>query len=155
VALQTLPITHGLIANERAPHLRRRIEAVKRHSDSLRSAPDYMVNYWIMSYVAKVFPVPVMQKIMTSAHSTLAVSNLPGPQQTSKIRGHELKNLSFWIPNIGTTAIGLTLLTYGGRLQLGILADKAVIATEEDAHAILTGIVEEIKRMGSVLESDE
>ncbi|XP_062559558.1 uncharacterized protein LOC134224249 [Armigeres subalbatus] len=154
VALQTLPIAAGVNLNEsnRYHNLLNRLSEVKQHSDILRSSPDYLINYWIMSTVACVFPDPVLRKILTSAHSTLAISNLPGPQQKPRINGYELKNLSFWIPNIGQTAVGLTLLTYGGRVQLGILADRAAIDNEDDAHSILAETIAEIERMEAVLD---
>lgn len=154
VALQTLPIAAGVDLQEpyRMQSLLNRLTDVKQHSDVLRSSPDYLINYWIMSTVACLFPDPILRKILTSAHSTLAISNLPGPQQKPCINGHELKNLSFWIPNIGQTAVGITLLTYGGRLQLGILADRAVIDNEDDAHSILVETIAEIERMGVVLD---
>lgn len=93
----------------------------------------------------------MLRKILKSAHSTLAISNLPGPQQLPRIQGRELKNLSFFIPNLGTTAVGVTLLTYGGKMQLGILADQVVIGTEQEAHSILQGTIHELKKMGNLL----
>ncbi|XP_029731822.2 uncharacterized protein LOC109426047 [Aedes albopictus] len=154
VALQTLPIAPGVDLQEpnRYQNLLNRLGDVKQHSDVLRSSPDYLINFWIMSTVACLFPDPMLRKILTSAHSTLAISNLPGPQQKPCIHGYELKNLSFWIPNIGQTAVGLTLLTYGGRMQLGILADRAVIDNEDDAHSILEETIAEIERMGAVVD---
>uniref|UniRef100_A0A182UQI8 O-acyltransferase WSD1 C-terminal domain-containing protein n=1 Tax=Anopheles merus TaxID=30066 RepID=A0A182UQI8_ANOME len=110
------------------------------------------INYWIMSKMTCLFPETILRKILKSAHSTLAISNLPGPQQMPRIQGRELKNLCFFIPNLGTTAVGITLLTYGGKLQLGILADRAVIRTEDEAHSILRGTIEEIERMGQLLD---
>lgn len=107
-----------------------------------------------MNTVACLFPDNLLRKILNSAHSTMAISNLPGPQQKPQINGRELKNLSFWIPNIGQTAVGLTLLTYGGKLQLGILADRAVIASEDDAHSILAETIAEIERMDVVLKGE-
>ncbi|XP_053681242.1 uncharacterized protein LOC128732105 [Anopheles nili] len=153
VGLQTLPITSGIRSNDPNRHfaLTNRILAVKGYSDTLRSSSDYMINYWIMSKMTCLFPDKILRKILKSAHSTLAISNLPGPQQMPRIQGRELKNLSFFIPNLGTTAVGITLLTYGGKLQLGILADRAVISTEEEAHSILQGTIEEIERMGQLL----
>lgn len=156
VALQTLPITSGIDLNDpnRLQTLMGRLNDVKQHSDVLRSSPDYMINYWIMNTVACLFPDNLLRKILNSAHSTMAISNLPGPQQKPQINGRELKNLSFWIPNIGQTAVGLTLLTYGGKLQLGILADRAVIPSEDDAHSILEETIAEIERMGVVLKGE-
>ncbi|XP_050080319.1 uncharacterized protein LOC126567976 [Anopheles maculipalpis] len=154
VALQTLPISPGILLNDTNRHyaLAKRILAVKRYSDGLRSSSDYLINYWIMSKMTCLFPEAILRKILKSAHSTLAISNLPGPQQLPRIQGRELKNLSFFIPNLGTTAVGITLLSYGGKLQLGILADRAVIRTEDAAHSILLGTIEEIERMGQLLE---
>ncbi|XP_049298792.1 uncharacterized protein LOC125771784 [Anopheles funestus] len=154
VALQTLPITPGIQMHDANRHyaLTNRMLAVKSYSDVLRSSSDYLINYWIMSKMTCLFPEAILRKILKSAHSTLAISNLPGPQQLPRIQGKELKNLSFFIPNLGTTAVGITLLTYGGKLQLGILADRAVIRTEDEAHSILKGTVEEIERMGQLLE---
>lgn len=156
VALQTLPITPGVDLDDpnRMQSLMCRLNDVKQHSDVLRSSPDYLINYWIMNTVACLFPDPLLRKILNSAHSTMAISNLPGPQQKPQINGRELKNLSFWIPNIGQTAVGLTLLTYGGKLQLGILADRAVIGSEDDVHSILEETIAEIERMEVVLKGE-
>ncbi|XP_050092935.1 O-acyltransferase WSD-like [Anopheles aquasalis] len=153
VALQTLPIECGIDLEDSFRHrnLRNRILAVKRYSDVLRSSSDYMINYWIISKMTCLFPEAILRKILKSAHSTLAISNLPGPQQLPRIQGRELKNLSFFIPNLGTTAVGITLLTYGGKMQLGILADRAVICTEDEAHSILQGTIQELKKMGDLL----
>uniref|UniRef100_A0A182IN45 O-acyltransferase WSD1 C-terminal domain-containing protein n=1 Tax=Anopheles atroparvus TaxID=41427 RepID=A0A182IN45_ANOAO len=120
--------------------------------DECRKIIKYPINYWIISKMTSLFPEIILRKILKSAHSTLAISNLPGPQQMPRIQGRELKNLCFFIPNLGTTAVGITLLTYGGTMQLGILADRAVIPNEDDAHSILQGTIEEIERMGKLLE---
>uniref|UniRef100_A0A182MYW2 O-acyltransferase WSD1 C-terminal domain-containing protein n=1 Tax=Anopheles dirus TaxID=7168 RepID=A0A182MYW2_9DIPT len=154
VALQTLPITPGIQIDDANRHyaLMNRILAVKRYSDSLRSSSDYMINFWIMSKMTCLFPEVILRKFLKSVHSTLAISNLPGPQQRPRIHGRELTNLSFFIPNLGTTAVGITLLTYGGKLQLGVLADRAVIQSEDEAHTILQGTIEEIERMGQLLD---
>lgn len=104
-----------------------------------------------MSFVAGLFPDTVLRTIMTSAHSTMAVSNLPGPQEGIRIQNFELKNVCFWLPNIGTTGIGITILSYGGKLQLGISADRSVISTEDEVDDILKGIASEIKIMADVI----
>ncbi|XP_058830300.1 uncharacterized protein LOC131689316 [Topomyia yanbarensis] len=153
-ALQTLPIRAGIQLDDpnRLQNHLSRLTQIKQHSDNLRSSPDYLINYWIMTSLACLFPDTVLRKKLTSAHSTLAISNLPGPQQKPRINGHELKNISFWIPNIGQTAVGLALLTYGGKLQLGILADRAVIQSEAEAHSILVDTINEIELMGQILD---
>lgn len=47
--------------------------------------------------------------------------------------------------------IGITILSYGGKLQLGISADRSVISTEDEVDDILKGIASEIKIMADVI----
>lgn len=43
--------------------------------------------------------------------------------------------------------VGISILSYAGRLQLGILADRALISCHEDAQDILDGIITSINEM--------
>lgn len=97
---------------------------MKVFSDILATSPDYQVNYWIMSFVAELLPDHIFAKLMQSSHSTLAFSNLPGPQERVEIKGYPLERIGFFLPNFGQTTVGITILSYGGQLQLGIMADK-------------------------------
>jgi WS/DGAT C-terminal domain len=83
----------------------------------------------------------------------MAVSNLPGPQQSVTIKNYELKNLCFWIPNIGTTGVGITVLSFRGHLQLGLMADKVLIGSNEEAQSILNQMIEEIHLMGKIFNN--
>lgn len=139
VALQTLPIDIQE-ANDR-------VQKVKHYSDVVVSSPDYLVNFWMMSIVTGIFPDYILKVIMNSKHSTMAISNLPGPNFAIKINGHEFENVGFFLPNIGRTACGITILSYNDKLHFGIMADENAIANEEDLGEILNGMVRELKAM--------
>lgn len=139
VALQTLPFG-DLMAKER-------VMKIKEYSDAVNASPDYLVNYWIMSLVSAVFPEWVLKVIMNSKHCTLAVSNLPGPNFTIKINGFEFENVGFFLPNIGQTACGITILSYDNKLHFGIMTDENSIASNEELGEILDGMVKEIESM--------
>lgn len=139
VALQTLPIDVK-VENER-------VRMIKEHSDKVHSSVDYLVNYWMMSTVSAVFPDWVLRVLMYSRHCTIAVSNLPGPNFTIKIDGHELENVGFFLPNIGLTACGVTILSYDDKLHLGIMSDDTAISSDEELGDILDGMVKEINLM--------
>ena len=47
--------------------------------------------------------------------------------------------------------VGISILSYAGRLQLGILADRALISSQEDAQDILGGIITSINEMYEIL----
>jgi hypothetical protein len=70
VALQTLPIETKSIGD--------RISQIKKYSNIAVKSPDYLINYWIMSFVSAIFPDWILKTIMQSKHATMAISNLPG-----------------------------------------------------------------------------
>lgn len=139
VALQTLPIDVKKIDD--------RIMKIKQYSEIVNASPDYLVNFWMMSIVGAVFPERILKVILNSKHSTMAVSNLPGPNFAIKINGHEFENVGFFLPNIGQTACGITILSYNNRLHFGIMADEAAIGNEDDLGEVLEGMVREIEVM--------
>lgn len=100
-----------------------------------------------MSFLTALLPEHVLSSLTESVHSTIAVSNLPGPQTVTYINGHRINNMTFWLPHRGSTGIGISILSYGYKLQLGLIADRAVISNQNDAQAILDDTVNEIRRM--------
>lgn len=105
------------------------------------------VNYWIMSFMTSLLPEKALTSLTESVHSTIAVSNLPGPQTVTYINGHRISNLTFWLPHRGSTGIGISILSYGCKLHLGLIADRAVIQNRNDAQRILDDAVDEIRHM--------
>ena len=140
VALQTLPIGEIKTTGDR-------ISKIKQYSNIAVASPDYLVNHWIMTIVSAIFPEWVLRKIMQSNHATLAMSNLPGPNFTIKIKGYELENVGFLIPTVGLTAVGITVLSYNNKLHFGITSDEAAIDNEDDLGEILQGMKREIETM--------
>lgn len=126
VAMRPLPLSTTPEHKNSISKFYHTILNMKIFSDILATAPDYQVNYWIMSFVADILPDKLFAKLMQSSHSTLAFSNLPGPQERVTIKGYPLERIGFFLPNFGQTTVGITILSYGGQLQLGIMADKVI-----------------------------
>lgn len=139
VALQTLPIDLSQVDE--------RIGQIRMYSDIVVSSPDYQINYFMMSVVAAIFPDWILKVILNSKHSTMAISNLPGPNFTIKINGLTFNSVGFFIPNIGQTAVGLTILSYDNKLHFGMMADEAAIESEEDLGMIINGMIGELYGM--------
>lgn len=58
-----------------------------------------------MSYLPMLLPASMLTNFTASLHSTLAVSNLPGPHVTTTMKGFVISNITFWLPNRGTTGL--------------------------------------------------
>jgi hypothetical protein len=46
--------------------------------------------------------------------------------------------------------VGITVLSFRGHLQLGLMADKILIKSDEEAQMILDQMIEEIHLMGEI-----
>ena len=122
-----------------------RLTDVSRSSEQLRKDPDYLINFWVMKWLSAILPECLLKPVLES-HSTLVFSNLPGPQEVA-ILGHKLKNVAFWIPHRGTTGIGCSLLTYGGKVHITLVGDAAVVRNQRLLDDILKNTVEDIHKL--------
>ena len=61
---------------------------------------------------------------LLSRKASLVASNVPGPQQQLYLAGSRLSQLMFWVPQSGTIGVGISILTYNGQVQFGVIADR-------------------------------
>lgn len=74
-----------------------RLGDVSKCSRDLRRKPDYLINYWVMTWLSAALPKKLLKPFLKS-HSTMVFSNLPGPNEIN-ILGNHLKKVAFWIPH--------------------------------------------------------
>jgi WS/DGAT/MGAT family acyltransferase len=58
-----------------------------------------------------------------SKKTTLVLTNVPGPREKLKFLGATLEQDLVWVPQSGTVGLGVSLLSYGGGVQFGIISD--------------------------------
>jgi len=61
---------------------------------------------------------------LLSAKATLVASNVPGPGSTVYVGGSRIDQLMFWVPQSGGIGLGVGVLSYDGRVQFGLIADR-------------------------------
>ncbi|XP_055692245.1 uncharacterized protein LOC129795189 [Lutzomyia longipalpis] len=145
VAIQKLPILPPLCRNSSFHDLSERVKVVKEETDWVRSRPDYLINYAIMTIFGYLLPYQVLSRTFDSKLATMVFSNLPGPTEEATMRNFKITNLSFSVPHRDSTGIGLTLLTYSGRMQFSLYADTALIPADDDAQRILQDLENELR----------
>lgn len=57
----------------------------------------------MMSILPAILPDIGLNNFKESPHSTLAVSNITGPKDVTKVMGFTISNIVFWLPNRGST----------------------------------------------------
>ena len=62
-----------------------------------------------------------------SAKASLVASNLPGPTRQLRIGGFGVSQVLFWVPQSGSIGTGVSMLTYNGQVQFGVIADRQLV----------------------------
>jgi len=55
--------------------------------------------------------------------TTAVMTNVPGPAQPLKLCGATLRQNMFWVPASGEVGLGVSILTYNGGVQFGLISD--------------------------------
>ena len=58
--------------------------------------------------------------------TTAVLTNVPGPREKLKFLGATLNQDLVWVPQYGTVGLGISILSYGGGVQFGIISDAGL-----------------------------
>jgi hypothetical protein len=72
------------------------------------------------------------------------MTNVPGPAVPLKFCGSTLKQTMFWVPASGDIGVGVSILSYGGGVQFGLITDEALCA---DPQAIVAGLGPQFEKL--------
>lgn len=150
VGLQTLPISPPVCGFSSTKEVAEtNILRTHRKSQELLNRFDLLINFWILGSASALIPLPLLRHMVHSKHCTMVLSNLPGPKETITIGNAQLKDLAFWLPNRGSTGLGLTVITYRERIQMGIGGDRTVLGEEvqQESQRLMDGMVREVNKM--------
>ncbi len=64
---------------------------------------------------------------MLSRKASVVATNVPGPVRPRFLAGARIEEMLFWVPQTGTIGVGLSLLSYAGRVYFGIMADANLV----------------------------
>ena len=109
-----------------------RVYKIKHDMIALKQSLQPALSYGIL-YAAGMLPKS-MQKALTESfgNKTSAVlSNVPGPRESRFIAGSRIKEQMFWVPQTGDLGIGLSIISYGGQIQFGIVGDARILPNPE------------------------
>ncbi len=59
------------------------------------------------------------------------MTNVPGPPEPLTVAGSVLKQSLFWVPQTGDTGMGVSILSYAGKVQFGLITDVALTPNPE------------------------
>jgi hypothetical protein len=56
------------------------------------------------------------------------MTNVPGPGRPLEFCGATLRQTMFWVPQSGHIGVGVSVLSYGGGVQFGLITDEQLCA---------------------------
>lgn len=66
-----------------------------------------------------------------SRKASAVMTNVPGPQQPLYLAGAKIDTLMFWVPQSGNIGMGVSILSYDGAVQFGLLTDRGLCPDPE------------------------
>ena len=110
------------------PNPIRRLEYVAECMNQLKTSRQAIVAFGLLAALGMA-PTAVQGVAldMFSRKATAVATNVPGPQQPLYMAGCTLKEMMFWVPQTGSIGVGISILSYNGRVHFGLIADAKLI----------------------------
>lgn len=100
---------------------------IRRRMAELKGGYTPLLAMAILGFVGLVPRALQRQVLDLFARKTSAVmTNVPGPTDLLYLAGAPIQQLMFWVPQAGDVAVGVSILSYHGGVQFGLVTDRAV-----------------------------
>ncbi|MFZ5573342.1 MAG: WS/DGAT/MGAT family O-acyltransferase [Thermodesulfobacteriota bacterium] len=128
-----------------------RLKEVKRRMDQLKKAPDPYINFGLLSAIGYLPPALARKAAQLFGNKASGVmTNVPGPRQPLYFAGKKINNIMFWVPRSGKIGLGISILSYDGKVTVGIAADEKLMP---DPELLLEGFEEEFNFLLDLVKS--
>jgi len=119
-------------------HPLERLYAVHAAMQTLKTSPQALVTLGLLTLVGYL-PVALEERAIAlfSAKASLVASSLRGPEQPLHLAGVPISQLLFWVPQAGSIGVGVSMFSYCGRVQFGVIADRQLIATPDSLVGLM------------------
>ena len=76
--------------------------------------------------------------------ATAVMTNVPGPKQAMHFCGRRVEQVMFWVPQSGDIGVGVSILSYAGGVQFGLITDAKMCP---DPEAIIERFAPEFEKL--------
>jgi WS/DGAT/MGAT family acyltransferase len=109
-------------------HPLQRLYAVRDSMQQLKGSPQALVTLGLLTLVGSLnVAIEETAIALFSAKASLVASSLRGPEQPLRLAGAPVSQLLFWVPQTGSIGTGVSMLSYRGEVQFGVIADRHLI----------------------------
>ena len=110
-----------------------RVYAVHARMSDLKGSYQPLLAFAILSMTG-LFVKPVQDAVLGlfAKKTTAVMTNVPGPAVPLKLCGSTMRQSMFWVPASGDVGVGLSILSYGGGVQFGLITDEKLCPDPDD-----------------------
>lgn len=123
----------------------KRLELVAECMSQLKQSRQAIVAFGLLAALG-VAPHGVQQVALElfSRKATAVATNVPGPQQPLYMAGAPISEMMFWVPQTGSIGMGISILSYNGRVQFGLIADARLVPDPDDVVGRFAGELDKL-----------
>jgi diacylglycerol O-acyltransferase / wax synthase len=123
-----------------------RLAVVRATMEALKKSYQPVLALGILAAMG-VGPRVLQDALLTllARNASAVLTNVPGPQRALYIAGARIDDLMFWVPQSGDIGLGLSVISYDGGVQFGVITDhgfapdpERIVAHFADAFEALT-----------------
>ena len=104
-----------------------RVYEVRRRMNKLKGSTQPLLAFGLLA-VAGLLIKPAQEAMLSlfGKKTTAVMTNVPGPRDKLKLLGATLEQSMFWVPQSGDIGLGVSILSYGGGVQFGVITDTTL-----------------------------
>jgi diacylglycerol O-acyltransferase len=109
-----------------------RLYATRARMAALKGSYQAMLTFSLLG-AAGMAPKFVEDQILNllTSKTTAVMTNVPGSQQPRYFAGSEIDQQMVWVPQAGEIGMGVSILSYNGRVQFGLITDRTMVDDPE------------------------
>ncbi len=122
-----------------------RVREVRRRMDDLKTGYQPIIAYLLLG-AAGVLPRMAQTMILEylGNKGSAVMTNVPGPAEPIRMAGVPVQRVMFWVPQSGDIGLGVSVLSYAGGVQFGVVTDTALCP---DPQAVVDGFAPEFEHL--------
>ncbi len=109
-----------------------RLYAVRARMGALKGSYVAPISLALLE-VMGMLPHAVQQEVLDllAGKATAVMTNVPGPRQPLYLAGRRIDEIMFWVPQSGNIGMGVSILSYNGGVQFGLITDARLVPDPE------------------------
>jgi WS/DGAT/MGAT family acyltransferase len=102
-----------------------RVYAVRQRMNELKGSYQPLLAFAVLALSGLMIkPMQDFVLGLFAKKATAVMTNVPGPAQPLTFCGSTIRQSMFWVPASGEIGVGVSVLSYGGGVQFGLITDR-------------------------------